>query len=305
MNPIIASLSELTKMFAELFRVAFLFPAMVFTLLNGIVILPHFDSLSLVQEFYGYDRADKILIGSLFALLLGYIMNAVEDPIVQLFKGRIWKETWFGTLLTYLQEKRKQRMIVWIEQHDAKNIIPYHFPSSKNSEMLPTTLGNIITAYEDYPGQTYKMNAADFWPRMYPVLVKNSFFPYIAGQRSPVDFLNFLLNSSLVLGVFGFECLAVHVFLYELPWFIPSVTFVFSCLFYHAAINRAYKWGETYRAVFDLYRHQLAAELRLKPVYSFQEEREMWENVSELWSYQPKDTFDKLNYKADALPVTN
>jgi hypothetical protein len=323
MNAILSSLSELVKYIADLFRLSTVFPAFVFILLNQLFIVPYFKNLPLFNKLASLDLKDQALIGAALAILGGYVLSAIEVPIVRLFEGYPWKDSWWGQFLIGWQhrrmeslQERKHELTSYREQVsrreadylglDAKigaceseltNVFP-----PEPARVLPTRLGNIIATFEAYPHRAYGMrDGVVYWPRLFPILVKEGFAPYISQARATVDFL---LSTSLLLGLFGFECIALRIFLVsDISWVLPLAAFSAALIFYKAAISSAFNWGAMFRAGFDLFRYHLAEALGLKPVADFELERKMWCNLGRLWSCRKQTAFKHFDHSQDAWPA--
>lgn len=296
MGNIINTLTELIKMLADLFRFPSLFPAMLFVVLNQLFILPHFESISLVKKLSERDMSDQVLAGAVVAVFLGYIINAIEVPIIEFYEGYSWQETRFGQWRIKQQKKRRAVLVA-----GDSNEVDYFFPDF--DRVLPTELGNIIAAFEAYPWKNYYIDGVVSWPRMFPILVKQEFMPYIAEQRSTLDFL---LNNSLLLAAFGLECLLLRIVACQgIHWFLPCIAFISAFLFYKVSISSAAQWGELFRAAFDLFRYHLAKALGLGSVQSFSDEQIMWNRLTEFWNRPPDVDFDEFNYRISGWPIDN
>ncbi|MCI5157318.1 MAG: hypothetical protein D3906_02570 [Candidatus Electrothrix sp. AUS1_2] len=296
MGNIINTLATLIKMLADLFKFPSLAPAMLFVALNQLFILPHFDSLPLVHAFRARELSDQVLVGFVIAVFLGYFINAIEVPIVKFYEGYSWKDTKFGQWLVKKQCNRREQLE---KQKPTEVDIFFPYPAY----VLPTKLGNIMAAFEAYPRNKYYIDGVVSWSRIFPILVKHEFMPYIDERRSTLDFL---LNNSLLLAIFGLECLLLRIVSCQgIHYILPLVALVSSFFFYLASITTAAQWGELFCAAFDLFRYQLAKALGLRCVESFREERLMWKHMTSFWREKPNFNFKEFNYDESAWPVDN
>lgn len=294
MSAIITSLSNLIKMLADLFRFPSLFPALFFVGLNQLFIVPHFRFLRLVNELTSRDLTDQVFVGGVLAILLGYTINAIEVPVTRLYEGYPWRYSWLGQFLTGWQLGCRKEQTEALSQKNS-----YSLPD--DARVLPTALGNVIASFEAYPENRYRMNGIIFWPRLFPILVKHEFAPYIAEHRSTLDFL---LNTSLLMGVFGAECILLRIlFLPNINGILPLMSLIAAFVFYQAAISSACAWGEMFCTAFDLYRYQLAKALGLEPAKTFNDERCMWNNLSEFWKGSKSAKPHELAYQDNAWPI--
>ena len=296
MGNIVSTLTGLLNMLVDLFKFPSLAPAMLFVALNQLFILPHFESFTLVQAFHARDLSDQVLVDFVIAVFFGYFINAIEVPIIKLYEGYSWNKTRFGQRLIKWQIKRRTRLA-----GDKPNEVDDAFPAEKN--VLPTSLGNRFAAFEEYPQNKYRIDGVRAWPRMFPILVRHQFLPYMAEHRSTLDFL---LNNSFLLAAFGLECLLLRILVcQDIHCSLPIVAFFCSFCFYLASISSAAQYGELFCAAFDLFRYHLAKALGLASVQSFQDERLMWHGLRNFWRESPKLNFDKLNYRISGWPIDN
>ena len=294
MGNIINTLATLIKMLADLFKFPSLCPAMLFVALNQLFILPHFEFASLVHAFRERDLSDQVLTGFLLSVFLGYFINAIEVPIIKFYEGYSWKDTWLGQCLVDYQRKRRAAL-----EEQEPNAVDDSFPC--DTDVLPTRLGNTFAAFEAYPMKKYRIDSVTAWPRMFPILVKHQFMPYMEEHRST---MNFLLNNSLLLAIFGLECLLLRIIACQgIHWLLPCFSFISSIVFYQASISSAFQLGELCRAAFDLFRYHLANALGLSSVQSFRKEQIMWEQLTDFWNEQPDLDFDKFNYRISGWPI--
>jgi len=321
MNAIITSVSELINLLTDLFRLSALFPALFFVLLNRFFVAPHFQHAPLVNGIIGNDLKDQALIAGASAILLGYTLNAIEVQIVRFFEGYPWRESWPGRFLTGWQLGRMdelratksslQRQYDYVSTLEAANLqlqakigvceaeLDKDFPEEPEW-VLPTKLGNVIAAFEAYP-RKYGIDGIVLWTRILPILDQEGFSPYVTEARSTTDFL---LNTSLLVAVFGIECVSLRIlFLPDISWVLVLGAFAIAVLFYGAAIASAYSWGVIFCTAFDLFRYHLAGALGLKPVTSLKLEQKMWRDLTKFLSSRQQAEFKHFHHTQEAWPV--
>lgn len=280
-------------MLADSLKLPTLFPALIFVGLNNLFIAPHLRYQPLIKDLVNRDLKDQALLIVILSIMLGYIINAIEVPIIRFYEGYPWRYSWLGRFLTACQLSRRAEL-----ERKSPSDLDYAFPSEE--DVLPTKLGNVIAAFEAYPGRKYRMDGVTFWPRLFPILVKNEFATYIAEHRTTLDFL---LNTSFLLGIFGLECILLRIFFFStIEWALPLVSLVLAFVFYRAAISSAYNWGEMFRTGFDLFRYHLAGALGIKPVDSFDGEYVSWDSLTRFFLH-PQARFDGFAYSKKAWPV--
>jgi hypothetical protein len=326
MTSIINTLSDLIKTLVDSFRLSTLLPALFFVLLNRLFLFRYLENSPAFKELTSQQTWDEPLIIFLLAYLLGYLLNEIEVPIVRLYEGYPWQHSFLGSVLIgwkrghldQLEEEIKELVKTrrdyehlspeskeTISQIKAgiqrrRSIIDHEFPPDKTG-LLPTQAGNIMAKFEAYPGTHYGMDSVTYWPRIYTILANEGYLPYISQARSGVDFL---LNISLLLVLFGLECILLRILLLpHIGWSLPVVAFLLAYIFYKAAISSVYNWGGLIAASFDLFRYQLAQALGLKPAGDFKEEKRRWQGLTQFWHRNLH--FDGFNNSEDSWPVVS
>lgn len=158
------------------------------------------------------------------------------------------------------------------------------FPHER-SFILPTRLGNMIRAFEEYPAREYKMDAVTLWPRLIGV-IEPAYLEAIDDAKTQMDFM---LNSSvlsmllvIVLGVLGivYPLPAVSGGLFVLWLLLVLSLFFLAYWFYLQSIPQAGNWGEMVRGAYDLYRNTLLEKLGYKQKPRTRaEEQDLWHQI--------------------------
>jgi len=318
-SAVIATLSDVVGFLAQSFKLAAVFPAFIFTLLNEFLILPHLPKKGIVAELVNLNLSSKFVIAVVVALLLGYTLTIVNIPLIRLFEGYPFRDTWYGRRLTRLQQARLQvlRMeIAGLEEEIARlkeeathyevgklerealyqrrkaleeklkaerplyeQQIRDYFPAM--TALLPTTLGNTIAAFEEYPSTRYGIDAVVLWPRLLPTLTKENYAVYVEREKAGLDFVLNLCSLFLFLGL---EVVYVGLIFSQnyVDWLVGAGFVAFLALvFYKTAVVGAYSWGTTVRVAFDLYRYHLLRALYGHPPDEFPAEIGAWKRISQ------------------------
>jgi hypothetical protein len=152
-----------------------------------------------------------------------------------------------------------------------------HFPPAPE-QVLPTRLGNTISAFEYYPYLRYGINAPILWPRLVPILDKNGFAVYVEREKSAFDFL---LNLNVIMVLLGLECIGFAALFLQLTWLWGvAIALPLVIIAHFALIKNALYWGDMTKVAFDLYRHDLRKALLCRQPDSFDDEKQLWENMS-------------------------
>lgn len=247
------------------------------------------------------------------ALVGGWVILLSDMPIYMLFEGRrFWPERWHERFmrgearrLAYHQQRagaleekaaeadkagNKEEGDKYRLKANEHHLETSHFALDDNrmpKAIAPTRLGNLIGAFEQYPGVKYGLDSVFFWYRIWVSLEKD--------LRSELDDQQAVVDSALyvtfVLTVSSIICLFYGALEFLRPGALPllpawwSLLLVsLSCLvaarmLYSLSLYAQAQYGELFKAMFDQFRgkldfsdliddlakHQQHYELRLSP----------------------------------------
>lgn len=331
------SLTDALKQILQSFQVPFIFPAAVLVLATFL----------LFGGEIKLDEATAIVIALAVTTMVSYLLYAFNIPIIRLVEGYTLENSWFFRLSYRLEKKRYDDLQKKIEEcdlaisqiellrdqlalagllteetkHRIESMISgwinrkrpleewneLHFAVT-SEKPLPTSLGNAIAAFEDYPWSRYCMDAVHLWPRLLPLLEEKKFTPYVQNEKAIFDFL---LNTGLVAVGLCFELVLVFG-LANPDWrYLPAIALLalFAYILYRAAVVAAVHWGGMVRVAFDLYRDDLRQALRLPriPDESLSDERFLWRSVSNFIVFGNEQHFKGFVYstpKAEGKEAT-
>lgn len=229
-----------------------------------------------------------IFIGVIFLLMIAKIFGSrLAQPLLRFLIGD-WPD--FLTRLRSRQitrhlEKRKQLKNRWselarqLEAGEATKLEEYATLDTKLSNdfpveakhFMPTRLGNIIRAAEEYPLHRYNLEINTVWSRFWLVVSDQTRQELITARRELNARVEVLLWSLLLL-----------VWLVW-AWWIAVVWIVASVLAYFSLFDIAYIYGHLLRAAFDLERFNLYEALRWKLPDSPDEEQKMGATLSQFF----------------------
>lgn len=166
-------------------------------------------------------------------------------------------------------------------------------------DILPTRLGNILTAAEDYPRTRYGMNATVFWPRLRNLLPQET----KQALESSLNELYVLLNFSFLAVTFYFWCVIAVLYsgatlqvqvglspelLFEtvvksaFRYILAGLIALFvSWFFNRLALFSASEFGAQMRSAFDLHRFLLLQQMRIELPSDSLSEYDLWVNLGE------------------------
>src|ERR1039458_3373217 len=306
------------------------FPVVLFVTALMLVVLPitpYLQPLTTVvaQLRLWEDKASSAIILTAVVLVLSVVLYMLNVPVIRLYEGYPWKESWIGNRLASAERKRLNdaQQLRSLIKSLRKEIRLHHLPvpdgdlieaqrvlarmandqyPSGADLVLPTRLGNVIRSFETYPLHQYGLPAIAVWPRLQAV-IPTTYAQALDGAQTS---FNFMLNCSFLSAV-----LAVLLTICGLRWRHPwqadvdhswmawlVVVIVLPRLFYNAAIGQAAEWGTQVRTAFDLYRGLLLAQLgyEFKPETPA-EERRIWEAINYKLAFPDDRSAPELPYK--------
>jgi hypothetical protein len=263
----------------------------------------------------------------IISFVLAYVLMIMNWVVVRVFEGYYIPKP-IRNILTGIQERRKFRFARRVhdneqgleevtegtelyQQHwrryiELKNEYHELFPSEARNT-LPTRLGNVYRAFEDYSFKRYGMEGLFFWERLGKVIPEgyagriedlNNSIAFllntslasivVAGEILLKDFIDvdvYLINMTLKIGPISLN-IPISLFHGEFPG--TKILLSLLCLglgyfFYHAAVSTARNFGRYVRTCYDLFRLDLLDELNVERPTTLggQEERALWRSVHE------------------------
>jgi hypothetical protein len=178
-----------------------------------------------------------------------------------------------GPVRSRAVEWHKARRAALERSGRAARLLHDSYPSAER--VLPTRLGNILRAAEEYPRDRYGFPQLILWSRLYPVL-KPDFAANLEAVRARMEFLHVVCAwcaafavGSLGLGIaFGSAPLLV-------AWcFVAGMGFAHAA--YVSSLPAALEYGDRLKAAYELHRFDLMRILSLKTPRTLTEEKRLW-----------------------------
>jgi hypothetical protein len=306
-----------------------LLPTAIFVAL-GTLLMPNDVAAIGTTSIFGIvlPESDAIRFSFVVIAISGALYHA-NTMLIQLYEGYPWQRSTVGAWRTAVHRRRREnaearwlgypRIIRALGQdplglaaqsyRSAQGRALMEFPDDPSS-ILPTTLGNVIRAFETYPRSRYGMSAIPLWPRLIAVMDA----PFADGISQAKTAFDFMLNSSFLsaaLCVVHFAVTVARPFVLYSPialatWIIQILALAGSAAaFYVLAVGRARAWGEMVRAAFDLYRWALLEQLgyRDRPK-TLAEERATWETISQPMIFPPMPGSTSRDYEPRGTVLT-
>jgi hypothetical protein len=242
---------------------------------------------------------------TLSTILLGWLVVVLDMQIYMIFEGRRYWPRSVSNLFLRLEERRLSRIQSAIDQKESNRrkylealVEIKWFPIDEADRCMvryPTKLGNMIDSYESYPYRIYGMDSVFYWPRIWVVLNKDI--------REDIDAQQALADSTLycssALYVTGFLYL-IYSFssLFNVCWIvdfaktgslllIAFISIILGFWVYRMSFHTHARFGDTFRAVFDMYREKLVFPGVIEGIAEFAELKEMDHKAKykHIWRY--------------------
>ncbi|HEY5730128.1 MAG TPA: hypothetical protein VIS72_08760, partial [Anaerolineales bacterium] len=310
--------------------VSSMLPAAFFITLGAFIyraFIPETFTTPLVGDKYS---ASLLLLYSALIMWVGFALYSMVNWIVRFYEG-YYLFGWIKWILVRLfcmpEYRRKTKFIkkvldakkkrvdgwekvfeeyynqAWSDYSDAELSFPL-----REDDLMPTRLGNVLRASEQYPEKYGLLAGISLWPRLSTLLPQN-----MANQLEETNnHFIFLLNSSflsyvngliglLVLGIcYIFQCCSVGIVsvnplfgihvplsslisLFSKEEFLIVVFgwFLFGYILYLFSIPVAKTFGLLIRSSYDLYRFDLLKQLNYRIPRSLLQEKKDWVKISD------------------------
>jgi len=154
----------------------------------------------------------------------------------------------------------------------------------KNSaDAAPTRLGNVLAVTAEYAAEHYGIDAATFWPRLYPLLQKAApeHYERIGSQKASLDLS---LNLSFLSTVVALEAALILVIsiLSGIRSDVPLILLIgiggalLAIIFYDNCVSAAHNLGKLIAVSFDFYRGLILTAFNLQMPGDLHAEYALW-----------------------------
>jgi len=299
-------LTELNKIFDRDFVIGQFIPALVFVTAS-IGLLFGFGALPPWLHIKADDLLKDTTLVALISLVVALSLMALNRAIFRLLEG-YWVFH-LGRLLNYFQRWRFRRLhrrlhLLLEEKNRCRDqVFPHaaelqelklrsvnHFPSREDL-LLPTSFGNTVRSFEEYPLLMYGIESITGWSRLHAVVPKD-YRQILSGMRSSMDFwMNLWFLSFVVSGEYLY--LAARIGDLHYPWVLLALV-VFAFLTSWQSRVAAEQWGEWVKGAFDVFLPALCKELGYLRPQDSEDERAFWIKFSQAITYRNPPSLDKL-----------
>jgi hypothetical protein len=308
-------LSAISGQFSKSLILGAFLPTIIFVTLSMIFLIPLFPTdWPVLAPLVALDAQWKIIVLTLITVTLSGVLYNLNVPLIRLYEGYPWKDSWLGKWRTRHYEARfalvssrwsgMRALLLKLPDDDprkekisglwAKIGQEFNNDFAGNKELiLPTRLGNAIRSFEYYPNHQYGIDDVALWPRMIAKIDKE----YAAVIDDAKTSFDFMLNNSFLFAVLSLSLLLVGLIYpgqlaspgrtVRVLWIIEVLICVgLAYYLYRMSVGRAKVWGDTVKAAYDLYRWELLEQLgyKQKPV-TRADEVWLWQNITKRLIY--------------------
>ncbi len=289
-----------TKSLGKAFIISGLLPSLIFVILNVFFFIEDNSNLQETKNILKGGVLEILFIG---VISLAAILLTLNTSIIKFYEGfykfpkfflKIFlkknlarHENVYKNLEVYKEEYNntdndiKRNNLAHAIEKEWKRILlerdRFHIPMDRR-RILPTRLGNIFATIEEYPNIRYGMDGMVYWPRLIPVIPKE-YSDIIADEKINIDFL---INLSLLSGIFAMEMLIKFVYNYEELMFLllTILSFTLFYIFYRVSTMNVVAMGELIKSCFDLFRYDILNKMNIDIPDKIEEERFLWYRLS-------------------------
>ena len=215
------------------------------------------------------------LSGLLAVHLAAQLLAAVQTGLIRLFEG-YWHGLPAGNWLAARGVRRQRAVQAALTESDSRWAV---YPVGQ-SQLMPTTIGNILRGAEEHSADRYGINAITAWPRLYATLPE-PFRQAFAVAAADLELTVNLSTLGACFAVVGSVLGAIWSGWVALLCF--SVGALVAWLVGHAAVHAAGAYAQLFRAAFDVHRWCLLDAAGLTRPESLAAEVRQWRALDQLW----------------------
>jgi hypothetical protein len=266
-------------------------PAAIAVALLAYLVLPELP-WEFADEVGDLAAAEQAAALTFTAVGVGVVLSALQTPLYRLLEGYLWPASLReGAIKRHTKRRAQLREQLSSTKSGAEYGLILErlqrYPTS-DEQVVPTTLGNTIRAFEAYGWDKYRLDSQTFWSEL-EALVPEPLRVAIERARVPVDFaVSFVYLSALValISLVGALLGDAQVKLFV----ITAVALALSPIWYWVAVVSTSEWYASVQALVNLGRSPLAQAMDLQIPATLEEERRMWEALTIFVSSEEPDS---------------
>jgi hypothetical protein len=265
-------ISSVSKLVDKTFVLGFLLPALI-AIIAALAILGCPASLHGVCDIKATSSFVDLTYGAVVVYAVGVLLLTVNYRLYRILEGYDPPFSWCSALrarhVARLQRATDRIALMDEGDEDSSTATCEMLTSYPRSEddVLPTSFGNHIRAFEVYPAEIYGADSISLLARLFSVIPKD-FQELINDAKSQVDFFVNLCVLSLVLAIAVVIQAVAAAYRGGAPepnWIVTitvaGAIVAVSVASYYLAVSQVPNWGDLVMAAFDCYLPSLAKQL--------------------------------------------
>ena len=290
--------SELNKLFGREFAIGFFLPALLFFLGTTYFL----RSLGVDTPLFRINW-EKPFEGTGFLLVAAWVcavfLQAVNRELFRALEG-YWPQP-LRKWCSHFQLKRFRQLSreLFEAQKDATDTQKLANLSTRNARdypskeklVLPTSFGNAVRAYEDYPRVIYGFESINGWSRL-QALMSTEFREILNQDRARVDLW---LNLSFFALVFTIEIVVLGLQRGQPgSMWLALPMLIFMRFAYMRAQSSVQQYGDQVKAAFDIYLPALATKLGYVLSSDVDQNKKFWRAFSRVMVYRKEEALKSM-----------
>ncbi|SEH04636.1 hypothetical protein [Candidatus Venteria ishoeyi] len=259
----------------------------------------------------GVTLAPETLL-TLSSVFCGWLLVVLDMQIYMGFEGRRYWPAPVHNLFIKREQGRLQHLLAALDKPETAaeaSVELRRFPTDGKGEFYaaaPTRIGNLITAYEEYPKRCYGMDSIFYWYRLW-LLLDNDLREELDNQQALADST---LYTAVALKICGLAALAYalmqmlnpgsYTYLPDSPVLLAlaGASWLAAYLLYRLSLHLHAVYGEIFKSLFDSHRGLLdpqvdaaLAEVAARENINDLEQRPQAEKYQIAWRYLHNNRF--------------
>lgn len=271
--------------------ISFVLPATLFLAAIGLTLKAESPDPRLVEQWLSWSSDSQLLVAGLSAVTVGMLLLGLNTALHRILEGHlgIRQVPWLWDRLSQRQiakrDDLKQRLsALQTTEGDSPGSLRGAFLieqlmryPSEATQIGPTRYGNAIRSFESYGATVYGLDSQTLWHEVIASAPESARTEQ-EGARAYVDMLVNLVFLSVTFAVIALARLILD---FTTPRAIAlGVGVVMIPIWYRLAVQAVHQWAGTVRALVNLGRKPLAANLDLELPKNHGEEVDMWLQIA-------------------------
>ena len=258
-------------------------------------IVPYNQTLAIYAWMYALPTTTGAILVVAAGVVLGVVLSTASTPLYRVLEGYVLTSlnnrlarSLKRTLTTRMRNKRKDLLGRFRDAdpygYEVNLILESLQKYPSETEVLPTRLGNVMRAFEEYAYRQYGMDSQSLWEPLWAV----------TPQPLRDDHDHARAGTDFCVAMIAVACMFGALSLVSGAWLVASkhewslgllvggvlIPALVARALYELCVSSAFRWGLVVKGMVDIGRPTLAAALGLQLPVTLSAERDMWRRVS-------------------------